>query len=412
LAGEQNHDIIPLSGSACNKSSFNIRHHINIKEYFRLPFLFFCIESIVTMSKSALFTPMKLGKHELKHRIVLAPLTRFRADENAVPTELQKEYYGQRATPGGLLITEATFITRYAGAYPCAPGIYTKDQITGWKKVTDEVHAKGGIIFLQLWHIGRAAMSINNDGLQPVSSSDIAIKGVNLLGLPQEKPRALTIPEIKDLVQDYRQAALNAIEAGFDGVEIHSANGYLLDQFINTSCNNRTDIYGGSIENRCRFPLEVVDAVVDAIGAERTAIRFSPWSGFQDMEDATPYETWGYLAKTLQQTHSDLAFLDFIEPRADFTVDEYANKKDSLDPFRKEWKGPFISTGGYTYNTDTALDTADKTGNLIGFGRLYISNPDLVERLRNGWPLNKYDRNTFYTRGAEGYTDYPFYKQD
>jgi NADPH2 dehydrogenase len=362
------------------------------------------------MSKSALFAPMKLGKHELKHRVVLSPLTRFRADENAAPTELQKEYYGQRATPGGLLITEATFITRYAGAYPRAPGIYTKDQIAGWKKVTDQVHAKGGVIFLQLWHIGRAAMAIDNDGRQPVSSSDIAITGVNLLGLPQEKPRALTIPEIKDLVHDYRQAALNAIEAGFDGVEIHSANGYLLDQFINTSCNNRTDIYGGSIENRCRFPLEVVDAVVDAIGAERTGIRFSPWSGFQDMEDATPYETWGYLARTLQQNHSDLAFLDFIEPRADFTVDEYTNKQDSLDPFRKEWKGPFISAGGYTYNTDAALDTADKTGNLIGFGRLYISNPDLVERLRNGWPLNKYDRNTFYSNGAEGYTDYPFFK--
>lgn len=301
------------------------------------------------MASSALFTPLKVGNHKLEHRVVLAPLTRFRADEHAVPTDLQREYYSQRATKGGLLITEATFIAPgTAGSYPRAPGIYSKDQINAWKKVTDGVHAKGGVIFLQLWHIGRAAMAAHCNGEQPVSSSDIAIEGVNLLGLPQEKPRALSIPEIKELTQTYRQAALNAIEAGFDGVEIHSANGYLLDQFINTSCNNRTDIYGGSIENRCRFPLEVVDAVVDAVGAERTAIRFSPWSEFQDMKDDTPYETWGYLTKSLQEKHSNLAFIDFIEPRADFTVDEYKKQADTLDPFRKEWKGPMISAGGFT----------------------------------------------------------------
>lgn len=361
------------------------------------------------MSNSALFSPLKVGKNQLEHRVVLAPLTRFRADENAVPTDLQVEYYSQRATKGGLLITEATFITHKAGSYPHAPGIYTKDQIAGWKKVTDAVHAKGGVIFLQLWHIGRAAMSAHI-GEQPVSSSDIAIEGVNLLGLPQEKPRALSIPEMKDLLQDYRQAALNAVEAGFDGVEIHSANGYLLDQFINTSCNNRTDIYGGSIENRCRFPLEVVDTVVEAVGAERTAIRFSPWSEFQDMKDDTPYETWGYLCKSLQEKHSDMAFVDFIEPRADFCVDNYTKQADTLEPFRQAWKGPMISAGGFTFNTERAFEVAEKTGNMIGFGRLFIANPDLVERLRNGWPLNKYNRDTFYTNSAEGYTDYPFYK--
>ncbi|KAG2199240.1 hypothetical protein INT47_010615 [Mucor saturninus] len=361
------------------------------------------------MSTPALFSPIKIGKNQLEHRVVLAPLTRFRADENAVPTDLQVEYYAQRATKGGLLITEATFITHKAGSYPHAPGIYSQDQIAGWKKVTDAVHAKGGVIYLQLWHIGRAAMSAHI-GEQPVSSSDIAITGVNLLGLPQEKPRALSIPEMKDLLQDYRQAALNAIEAGFDGVEIHSANGYLLDQFINTSCNNRTDIYGGSIENRCRFPLEVVDTVVEAVGAERTAIRFSPWSEFQDMKDDTPYETWGYLCKSLQEKHSDLAFVDFIEPRADFCVDVYTKQADTLEPFRQTWKGPMISAGGFTFNTERAFEVAEKTGNMIGFGRLFIANPDLVERLRNGWPLNKYNRDTFYTNSAEGYTDYPFYK--
>ncbi|KAI8973681.1 hypothetical protein BDF20DRAFT_824360 [Mycotypha africana] len=361
-------------------------------------------------ANTALFQPLKVGRYQLKHRVAMVPLTRFRADEHAVPTDIMVEYYKQRATDGGLLLTEACFITQKAGSYPHAPGIYTKEQIAGWKKVTDAVHAKGGVIFLQLWHIGRAAMSVHIGGDQPVSASAIAISGVNLLGEPQETPRALTVPEIKNIIQDYRQAALNAMEAGFDGVEIHSANGYLLDQFINTSSNKRTDEYGGSIENRCRLPLEVVDAVVGAVGADRTAIRFSPWSGFQDMEDETPYETWGYLARTLQEKHSDLAFVDFVEPRADFQADSYNEKQpDSLNPFRQLWKGPFLSAGGYTYNTNAAFDMAEKTGNIIGFGRLFISNPDLVERLRNGWPMNKYDRSTFYTHDAKGYTDYPMY---
>ncbi|KAI9362161.1 hypothetical protein BD770DRAFT_382086, partial [Pilaira anomala] len=361
---------------------------------------------------AALFSPMTVGKHQLEHRVVLAPLTRFRADENAVPTDLQVEYYSKSATKGGLLISEATFITQKAGSYPRAPGIYSKEQIAGWKKVTDAVHARGGVIFLQLWHIGRAALSACIGGDQPVSASDIAIEGNNVLGIPQEKPRALEISEIKDIVNDYRQAALNAIEAGFDGVQIHSANGYLLDQFINTSSNKRTDIYGGSIENRCRFTLEVVDAVVEAVGAERTAIRFSPWSEFQDMKDDTPYETWGHLVKSLQEKHSNLAFVDFIEPRADFCVDEYAKQPDSLEPFRNIWKGPMISAGGYTFDTQKAMDVAEQTGNLIAFGRLFIANPDLVERLRNGWPLNKYNRDTFYTNEAEGYLDYPLYKAE
>ncbi|ORX75348.1 FMN-linked oxidoreductase [Basidiobolus meristosporus CBS 931.73] len=361
------------------------------------------------MSTPAIFSPTKLGNKQLKHRVVLAPLTRCRADANAVPTELMKEYYSQRATDGGLLITEATFITRIAGSYTNVPGIYTQDQIKAWKSITDAVHAKGGIIYLQLWHIGRAAIAALNEGHQPVSASNIPITGVTLQGTP-EVPRALTIPEIKALTQDYRQAALNAIEAGFDGVEIHSANGYLLDQFINTSSNIRTDIYGGSIENRCRFSLEVVDAIVDAIGAERTAIRFSPWSGFQDMKDDTPYETWGYLAKTLQANHPDLAYLHFVEPRSNLFLDGVLETSDSLDPFRKEWKGTFISAGGYTYDAKLAFETCEKTGNLVAFGRRFIANPDLVERLRNDWPLNDYDRNTFYTGGPVGYTDYPFHQ--
>ncbi|KAI8090292.1 uncharacterized protein B0P05DRAFT_530177 [Gilbertella persicaria] len=363
----------------------------------------------MSKSNTALFTPIKVGKNELKHRVVLAPLTRFRANEDGTVTDLQKEYYGQRASEGGLLISEATFITRVAGSYYRAPGIYTKEQIETWKKVTDEVHSKGGVIFLQLWHIGRAAMSAQNLGQQPVSASDIPIKGINLLGQPLEKPRPLSIPEIKGVVNDYRQAALNAVEAGFDGVEIHSANGYLLDQFLNSSSNNRTDIYGGSPQNRCRMSLEVVDAVAGAIGPERTAIRLSPWSGFQDAEDDTPYETWGHLVKELQKNQPELAYVHFIEPRADFCIDHYEKPADTLDPFRNEWKGPFIAGGGYTYHPETAFEVAEKTGSLISFGRAFIANPDLPERLRNGLPLNNYDRDTFYTNEPKGYTDYPFY---
>ncbi|KAI8886066.1 FMN-linked oxidoreductase [Backusella circina FSU 941] len=365
----------------------------------------------MSSDNSSIFTPLKLGKYELKHRIVLAPLTRMRANSDAVPNNLMKEYYSQRATDGGLLITEATFISRHAGSYPNVPGLYSKDQITEWKKITDAVHAKGSVIFAQIWHLGRVASAALNEGQQPVSASDITVKGTNMLGQPQEKPRALSILEIKGITEQFRQAALNAVEAGFDGVEIHSSNGYLLDQFINTSSNKRTDIYGGSIENRVRFPLEVVDAIAGAIGAERTAIRLSPWSGFQDMEDETPYETWGYLTKRLQENHPDLAYVHFVEPRTNMMGEKNTDTPDSLDPFRKIWRGAFISAGGYTYDKDLAFDTAEKTGNLIAFGRQFLANPDLVERLRNGWPFNKYNRNTFYGGKDIGYTDYPFYKK-
>jgi 2,4-dienoyl-CoA reductase-like NADH-dependent reductase (Old Yellow Enzyme family) len=365
----------------------------------------------MSFNNSALFSSLKLGKNELKHRVVLAPLTRMRANSDAVPNDLMKEYYSQRATDGGLLITEGTFIHRRAGSYPNIPGIYSKDQITEWKKITDAVHAKGGVIFVQISHLGRAAPAALNEGQQPVSASDIAIQGNSIIGQPQEKPRALSIPEIKQLTEQFRQAALNAVEAGFDGVEIHSANGFLLDQFINTSSNKRNDIYGGSIENRARFALEVVDAIVDVIGAERTAIRLSPWSGYQDAEDKTPYETWGYLTKSLQDNHPDLAYVHFLEPRVDIMGEKNLDTTDSLDTFRKAWKGSFISSGGYTYDKDNAFETAEKTGNLIAFGRQFIANPDLVERLRNGWPLNKYNRDTFYSGNDAGYTDYPFYKQ-
>jgi 2,4-dienoyl-CoA reductase-like NADH-dependent reductase (Old Yellow Enzyme family) len=362
------------------------------------------------MSTKAIFSPIKVGNNLLKHRVVLAPLTRLRATVDAIPTDLQVEYYKQRASEGGLLITEATGISRLSGGYPHAPGIYNKSQIENWQKVTKAVHAKkGSLIFLQLWHIGRAGSKyLNPNQEEVVSASSIAITGKNMAGGDYEVPHALEIDEIKAIVQDYRQAALNAIEAGFDGVEIHGANGYLIDQFINSSSNKRTDIYGGSIENRSRFALEVIDAIVEVVGAERTAIRLSPGAAFQDMKDDTPVETWSHLTSEIQTKHPNLSYLHFIEARGDM-MGESVNTVDTLEPYRQIWKGPFITAGGFSTNIEHAIDTAEKTGNLIAFGRTFIANPDLPERLRNSWELNKYDRSTFYVQSAEGYTDYPVY---
>ncbi|SAM05032.1 hypothetical protein [Absidia glauca] len=362
------------------------------------------------MSTPTLLTPIKIGEHTLEHRVVLAPLTRLRNTEEGVIQGHVVEYYTQRATKGGFLLTEATLISPSAGGYKYAPGIYTDEQIEGWRKVTNAVHAKGAIIYNQLWHIGRATHSscLPNNEL-PVAASAIAIKGKNLFGDDFEVPHALTVDEIKALVQDFVAAAKNALKAGFDGIEVHCGNGYLVDTFINTSSNTRTDKYGGSIENRARFPLELLDALVEAIGANKVALRFSPWSGFQDMEDDTPVETWSYLTQQIQTNHSDLAYLHFVESREGGHSDEELLEHESLDPFRNIWQGPFITSGGFT-DPKKAIERCEiSPNNLISFGRLFIANPDLVDRIRNDWPLNKYHRPTFYTQGLDGYIDYPFY---
>jgi 2,4-dienoyl-CoA reductase-like NADH-dependent reductase (Old Yellow Enzyme family) len=372
---------------------------------------------IMTNSSKVLFSPIKVGKHDLKHRVVHAPLTRVRCSLNGTPSELMIEYYKQRSTDGGLLIAEATNISRLASGYKHSPGIYTKEHIEAWKKITDVVHEKNATIFLQLWHIGRAgASSLNPNCEQTVSASDVAIqKGKHVFtGKPYEKPRALEIGEIKSIVQDYRQAALNAMEAGFDGVELHAANGYLPDQFINSSSNKRTDIYGGSIPNRARFSLEILDSLVEAVGTDRVGVRFSPGNDFQDMYDDTPVETWSYLTTEIQRKYPDLGYLHFIEPRADFFDENLINTDDSLQPYRAIWKGPFIVASGFSTARQHAIDISEKTGNLVAFGRAFIANPDLVERLRNDWELNEYDRSTFYSatdHGPAGYTDYPFYNE-
>ncbi|CAO3637759.1 unnamed protein product [Mucor hiemalis] len=362
---------------------------------------------------SKLFSPIKIGRHELQHRVVLAPLTRFRATLEATPTQLLVDYYSQRATPGGLLITEATFISPYSGCYRQAPGIYTQDHINEWKKVTSAVHEKGGIIYLQLWHLGRVGpASLNPKKAPSVAPSAIPVPGNKPNGKPFETPRALETHEVKELVTTYRQAAINAMEAGFDGVEIHNANGYLLDQFVNSSSNKRTDEYGGSIQGRCKLSLEIVDAITEAIGADRTAIRFSPAGGIQGMQDDTPVETWSYLTSEIHKKHPDMAYLHFIEARSDFRSDSRVNTVDTLAPYREIWKGPFITAGGFSTALEHGVQLGERTGNLIAFGRAFIANPDLPERIRNQFGLNKYNRDTFYTHTEVGYTDYPFHGKD
>ncbi|KAJ7033762.1 hypothetical protein C8F04DRAFT_1260750 [Mycena alexandri] len=358
-----------------------------------------------------LFEPLKVGNATLQHRVVLAPLTRYKADEAHVPyLPLVSDYYAQRASrPGTLLITEATFIAARAGGYPHIPGIWSPAQIKAWKSVTDAVHAKGSFIFMQLWALGRAAkaeqLQSEDASFAYVSASDVPLAGHS------GPPRPLTVLEIKEYIILYAQAAKNAIEAGFDGVEIHSANGYLPDQFLQDVSNKRTDKYGGSVENRARFTLEIMDAVVAAVGADRTSVRFSPWSPFQGMGMTDPLSTFSYVISQLAARHPGLAYLHLVEPRIDgnATSDKPLSAHESNEPLRSLWAPrALIRAGGFT--RDGAIEAAE-SGDLVAFGRLYISNPDLPARLERDVPLNSYDRTTFYLIGentARGYTDHAF----
>ncbi|KAJ3193605.1 hypothetical protein HK101_004539 [Irineochytrium annulatum] len=354
-----------------------------------------------------LFRPIKLGRYTLSHRVAMAPLTRCRATKNA-PTDIHVTYYEQRATEGGLLITEATPISMEARPSELIPSIYSEEQIRGWKKVTDAVHAKKGLIFCQLWHVGRNTKSrFHPQGLPPPSPSSIQRVG------DYEKPRVLTVPEIHAITQDYATAARNAIEAGFDGVEVHSANGYLLDQFINDSVNvGRNDEYGGSVQNRIRFSLEVVQACADAIGADRVGVRYSPYSAFGDMADSDPVGTWSEIMRSLNG--KGLAYVHMVEPRVmgSSDVGEDATKTlPGLKPFRDAYEGVFMAAGGFTGESG-AKYVDDGKADVIAYGRIFISNPDLVERFRLGKKVAKYDRSTFYTTGVKGYLDYKRWEEE
>ncbi|MDP4534798.1 alkene reductase [Alkalimonas collagenimarina] len=348
-----------------------------------------------------LFTPIQLGSLTLPNRIVMAPLTRCRADANHVPTPMMAEYYAQRAS-AGLIIAEATMISEGNSAFWREPGIYSPAQIEAWKQVTDAVHAQGGRIFLQIWHGGRACHPALNNGSTPVAPSAIAID--DSVHTPEGKlpyvvPRELTDTEITDIVTSFKQAALNAIEAGFDGVEIHGANGYLLDQFLRSGSNQRTGPYGGDLPQRARLLLDVIIAVTSAIGADKTGLRLSPLNSFNSMKDDDPIALMTYLAKELNRF--DLAYLHLM--RADFAGLQQA---DVMSVTRQHYQGTIIGNMGYSFDeASTAIATEQLDA--VAFGSAFIANPDLPLRFAEKRPLAEADPATFYTQDATGYTDYP-----
>lgn len=360
------------------------------------------------MNDKTLFEPYTLGALTIPNRIVMAPLTRNRAGAGFVPSELAATYYSQRAS-AGLLISEATQISRQGQGYQDTPGIYTQAQIEGWRTVTEAVHAKGGHIFLQLWHVGRVShVDLQENSAAPVAPSALrpATKVfVNNSFVDVSQPRALETSELPGIVNDFRQAALNAIAAGFDGVEIHGANGYLLDQFLKDGANVRTDAYGGSVENRARLLLEVTAAVVSEIGAQRTGIRLSPVSPANGVSSTDPQAQFDYVVDQLNAL--GLVYLHVVEgatggPREVAPFD--------FGSLRQRFNNTYIANNGYDLNLATSTLSEDKA-DLIAFGRPFIGNPDLVERLKTDAALSAFDPATLYGGGAAGYIDYPTFKQ-
>lgn len=359
-----------------------------------------------------LFTPVKVGAYELPNRIVMAPLTRNRAAQGNVPHELNALYYAQRAS-AGLIISEATQVSPQGLGYPNTPGIYSPEQVEGWKLVTDAVHQKGGRIFLQLWHVGRISHpSLQPNGELPVAPSALAPEGMasTFTGeQPYVVPRALKTDEIPQIVEQYQQGAKNALEAGFDGVEIHSANGYLLDQFLHDGSNKRTDQYGGTIENRARLLMEVTEAVTSVWGSDKVGVRLSPSGIFGTMFDSNLEALFNYVVAGLNRFN--LAYLHLVEPRiqGNVTIEDDGTGLGSKY-FRPIYHGTLIAAGGYTRElSEEVLRAGD--ADLIAYGRLFIANPDLPERFARNASLNPYDRNTFYGGDAKGYIDYPFLEE-
>jgi N-ethylmaleimide reductase len=365
---------------------------------------------------SKLFTPVSIGNLKLAHRVVMAPLTRSRADlPGDAPNDLMAEYYTQRASRGGLIIGEATTISAGARGWLGAPGLYTDQQVDAWKKITAAVHAKQGFMFAQLWHTGRASHVSVTGGSEPVSASvnaDYWNDPDKLTSTPagwvQPSPhRALEIGEIAGIVNDYRKAAVRAKKAGFDGVELHAANGYLIDQFLQDGSNKRADGYGGSIENRARLLLEVVDALASVWGADRVGVRIGPDGKWNGMSDSDPKSLFTYVAKHLNRF--GLAYLHIIEPRVRGNVVVAEGQGPiAAEYLRSIFTGKIIAAGGFEPDTaESVVTTGD--ADLVAFGRYFVSNPDLPTRIKQRLPLSDYDRNTFYTFDARGYIDYPAY---
>ena len=354
-----------------------------------------------------LFSPVTLGSINLKNRVVMAPLTRNRAGEGGVPQPLNATYYEQRAS-AGLIITEATPVSPMAHGYPGLPGIYADAQIAGWKKVTDAVHAKGGKIVLQLWHVGRIShSSLLPNNVLPVAPSAIKPAGqaFTYQGLVDfETPRALAVSELPAIVADYVHATKSALAAGFDGVEVHAANGYLLDQFLRDGSNTRNDNYGGSFENRARLLLEVTKAVIQVAGADKVGVRLSPVNPFNDMNDSNPQALFNYVADVLSPLN--LAYLHVVEGgiHGGGLADPF-----NFAEFRKHFKGAYIANLAYDKARGNAA-IASGHADAVAYGVPFIANPDLVERFKADAPLNEADSNTFYGGTEKGYTDYPFLK--
>lgn len=360
-----------------------------------------------------LFTPFELGSYRLNHRIVMPPLTRMRAGRtDGVPSLLAPAYYSQRATEGGLMIAEATQISQQGQGYPQTPGIYTLEQIAGWQVVTEAVKQRGGIFFLQLWHVGRIShSSTQKDGELPVAPSAIQPAGnaftSSFQRVPFETPRALDLDDIREIVADYRRAAENAKQAGFDGIEIHAANGYLLQQFLEDKTNHRNDRYGGSIENRTRLLFEVLDAVSEVWAINQIGVRLSPFTDVNDAGESDPATLYSFVIKELAAR--GIGYLHIIEPRVRAGIVDQINEavpQSVARIFRPLFPAPLIVSGGSTAESAEQV-LAEGTADLVAFGRLFIANPDLPKRLALGAQLNAPDRATFYGGAERGYTDYP-----
>lgn len=359
---------------------------------------------------SHLLSPLELKGLSLKNRVAMAPLTRGRAEPGSrVPNTLMKDYYAQRAG-AGLIITEGTAPSKQGNGWVQAPGIYSEAQVEGWKPVVNAVHEQNCAFFLQMWHTGRAShSSFQENGQLPVAPSAVKIKGETHTPdgkQPYDMPRALETSEISGVVEDYRQAAENAQKAGFDGVEIHAANGYLIDEFLQSKTNHRTDKYGGSVENRYLFLKEIVEAILTVWPAENVGVRISPNGNYNDMGSPDYRETFTYVAQQLNSYN--LAYLHIIDGLG-FGFHELGEPM-TLAEFRAVYDGTIMANCGY--DADSAEEAiASGNADLVAFGRPFISNPDLVARFKNSWELNPDDQSTWYTHGAEGYTDYPTHKK-
>ena len=356
-----------------------------------------------------LFDPISLGDYELKNRIFMAPLTRGRSGADGIPAPMVAKYYAQRAE-AGLLIAEATAINAQGHGWRNSPGIYTEAQVAGWQRVTDAVHASNGRIFMQLWHMGRTVLPEYANGERPVAPSEVKADGGMLDKDGKRRsfvmPRALSIQEIKRIVADFAKAAERAVEAGFDGVEIHGANNFLVDSFLRDGTNRRNDEYGGAIENRARFLIEILKAVTGAIGTGKVGLRLSPTNSYFGISDSKPHVTFPRVAAMLNDF--DLAYLHILEQIAESVEPPTGHVEPVSDLIRAAYKGNLIRNGGYdNWSGNEAFDKGEAEA--IAFGVPFIANPDLVNRYRYGLPLTDSDPDTYYTPSRRGYTDYPIY---